>query len=345
MLNDPGPSDAPPGMITIEECDRKIEAERLKWEASKHKSDQPKLGKGEMEYQARLDDMYEDYKRKEELGEDQEEEEEEMDISEAIDILSEFPKFDKDIEKYESLQDELDDLIGKFESAYETAERTEKTKDMAIVNKLEDERDKKSNAIERLEVALIRKAEQMEAKKKKALNPIKSPSSKSPPKPSWTGRLPPPAPPTKKAKSPPKPKKKEGCNMNTTKGSCESDPIGCRFSEKTEKRAAYCAKRSPPKSKKSSSLPIAAVHPFDKSSMGHLPVMSAISIPTADVHRFDKSTMSNLPAASAIPVDAPVPVGMLAPVGAEPKPGFGGGRITYRTPKKRRSRRSRRSRR
>merc|ERR1712039_351377 len=171
-------------MITIEECDRKIEAERLKWEASKYKADQPKLGKGEMEYQARLDDMYEDYKRKEELGEDQEEEEEEMDISEAIDILSEFPKFDKEIEKYESLQDELDDLIGKFESAYETAERTEKTKDMAIVNKLEDERDKKGNAIERLEVALIRKAEQMEAKKKKALNPIKSPSSKSPPKPS-----------------------------------------------------------------------------------------------------------------------------------------------------------------
>ena len=144
-------------------------------------------------------------------------------------------------------------------------------------------------------------------------------------------------------------KPKQGCNLHTTRDACERDPVGCRFSPKTDKRAAYCAKKGPGKKsaggkspggkspgkkspgKKSpgkKKMPVADVVPFDSKTMSHLPAVLVQQtkkkpMPFANVQPFDGKTMSHLPVVNALPMNAPVPKAALAPIGAEFRGGGG----------------------
>lgn len=100
--------------------------------------------------------------------------------------------------------------------------------------------------------------------------------------------------------------KKQGCNLNASREACEADPIGCRFSDKTAKRAAYCAKKSPSKSPKKSPNKSPSKSPKKSPKKA---TKKTYEYP--ELHPFHHSSMSHLPVAAAYPVKVKGPSGQL----------------------------------
>ena len=254
------PPDAipPPGMITIEECDRRIEQERQRWaqtitaaaktSAKGSAEGVPDgFGKGEEKYQKTLDEMEKFY-------------ETEMDIERAENVLRDDPHAAKMFERLAVLDRNFNEI-----------------KNEASDQKLNSLLSK----IERLEESLITQAKDRERQgpgASSALHAIEIPSSKTRPS----------------------SKAKQGCNANTTRESCRSDPTGCKFTEGTDKRVAYCSKKTTPRTKSQTVLVAGATLPYDEATMGHLPKGYATPL-TVDASPYDEATMGHLPKTYAYP--------------------------------------------
>lgn len=221
----------PAGMISIEECDRKLEEQRTKANVS---SSVPKIGKGEEAYWKKIDDMEDKYKS---FGEVDEEE---------------------DLIDWDTISEaDGDDLFSTPPKRSPSAKRSPPTK-------FRDYNLAKQRAIES-------GAQEFTWDNKTYV------------KGSWANGV-----PVYKRKD----SKKTGCTLHTTRQSCVSDPNGCKFTDKTSKRAAYCSKRSSPSSKTIPMTipPLAPLHAYDPTTMSGLPVV------LANKAQNSKGTLLTLPA-------------------------------------------------
>ena len=253
----------PPGMITIEECNRRIAEERRKFMS---KDQSPKLSTTFYDKVAELEKEYQDIDE-----EDDDDDLEKMDMDDAMQIAEDLldGRFQ---EKFDRLYQLNEDLEREYE----------KTPSMKERDKSEEKIEKLLYDITKLQNDLIKiaKKEQQKPTSLKTKNAPRPPSGKNK-------------------------KDRQGCNRHTTYDACVSDVSGCRFSKKTDKRAAYCAKRRSPRPPKN--VPTAQIHPFDPKTMSHLPVTKEVfpagpqNVPTAQIYPFDPKTMSHLPVTKVFP--------------------------------------------